>query len=88
MGFFFLKGFTVVFDSKNFFSSKKKIRKNNFFEVKNNRKSFEKKKIHGANRPYKLYISENTFLTFALIDKHFRKLPTVCISQAGQDIFY
>ena len=41
--FFFLKGFTVVFDSKKIFFEQKKFEKKNFW-VKNNSKSFEKKK--------------------------------------------
>ena len=59
MGFFFLKGFTVVFDSKKlffriFFFRKKK----HFFESKTTvnplrkKKPMGKKKPHGANRPY------------------------------------
>ena len=44
-GFFFLKGFTVVFDSKIFFSNKKNSKKN-FFESKTTVNRLRKKKPH------------------------------------------
>ena len=49
-GFFFLKGFTVVFDSKILFFEQKKFEKN-FFESKTTVNPLRKKKPMGQKNP-------------------------------------